>query len=117
MILQEVFRFCLENSQKYSIIHESLTIGSLLLKTAYYHAAHIGGVWRSLVARLTGGQEAAGSSPVTPSLREMAEISHFPYFMPILNEDYDFNKIKTPLQTAFAVHLAMHADSYQAVCY
>ena len=25
------------------------------------------GVWRSLVSRLTGGQEAAGSSPVTPT--------------------------------------------------
>ena len=25
------------------------------------------GVWRSLVARLTGGQEAMGSSPVTPT--------------------------------------------------
>ena len=45
-------------------------------------AAHIGGVWRSLVARLTGGQEAAGSSPVTPSFGEMAKISHFPYFKP-----------------------------------
>ena len=27
-------------------------------------------VWRSLVARLTGGQEAAGSSPVTRTSRE-----------------------------------------------
>lgn len=29
------------------------------------------GVWRSLVARLTGGQKAAGSSPVTPTRRNI----------------------------------------------
>ena len=33
------------------------------------------GVWRSLVARLTGGQEAAGSNPVTPSQREIVVYS------------------------------------------
>ena len=30
--------------------------------------ANRGGTWRSLVARLTGGQEVAGSNPVVPSL-------------------------------------------------
>ncbi len=33
------------------------------------------GVWRSLVARLTGGQEAMGSSPVTPTTN-FAECIH-----------------------------------------
>ena len=36
---------------------------------------HIIGVWRSLVARLTGGQEAMGSSPVTPTTN-FAECIH-----------------------------------------
>ncbi len=33
-------------------------------------------VWRSLVSRLTGGQEAAGSSPVTRT-KKTAEIERF----------------------------------------
>ena len=50
------------------------------------------GVWRSLVARLTGGQEAAGSSPVTPRKGETVKISGFPFVLAIIR-GFVFSKI------------------------
>ena len=37
-------------------------------------------VWRSLVARLTGGQEAAGSSPVTRTIVSIHNTSEYSLF-------------------------------------
>ena len=44
-------------------------------------------VWRSLVARLTGGQEAAGSSPVTRTSRKrlFERIVSFIFFIALFN--------------------------------
>ena len=40
----------------------------------YYHAVAVVGVWRSWLARMHGVHEAAGSSPVTPTIATLAQL-------------------------------------------
>ena len=49
------------------------------------------GEWRSLVAHLTGGQVAAGSNPVSPTIKKSLEIQAFRGFFVLAGKMYPIN--------------------------